>query len=305
MSKFVKKVLVQQAELERMQQQQLREYSPELSTLARLQTQMADVIGRKGIPAEEKLSLLAGYQARFNKLQKETGVLRGTLPAAGGAPVAAAKVQPKMAATEAQTDAVNEENENDEDASQDGDDELEAPVAPAASRVEKMGLPAPYQHKARNLLLKILDSPEVLRRNRAGEIVVNGVAEPDTDFDSLFKSMVGPTPHLDQPGVDKFLDALHRIGVKPAELSGKAVKRQYTGSVLHGNPAERLATLRGRIPAAAAAAASGEDEPNAPPVDKPQRKCVGCPSPKEQSGKGLKRKKVPPPGHRPKILYVY
>lgn len=73
-----------------MQQQQLRECSPKLSTLAPLQTKMADVIGRKGILAEKKRSLLARYQARFSKLTKETGNLLETIPAAGEKPVAAA-----------------------------------------------------------------------------------------------------------------------------------------------------------------------------------------------------------------------
>lgn len=58
--------------------------------------------------------------------------------------------------------------------------------------MEKIRLLAPYQNKARNFLLKILYSSEVLRRDRAGEIVVSSVAIQDTDFDSLFKNMVGP-----------------------------------------------------------------------------------------------------------------
>lgn len=73
---------------------------------------MADGISRKVILAEIELSLLAGYQARFSKLQKNTGILRGTMPAAGGEPIAAFKLQPKMTATQAGTDAVNEENKN-------------------------------------------------------------------------------------------------------------------------------------------------------------------------------------------------
>ena len=38
MSSFVKKVLLEQAELNRMQQRQLKEYSAKLHSLARLQT---------------------------------------------------------------------------------------------------------------------------------------------------------------------------------------------------------------------------------------------------------------------------
>ena len=75
MSSFVKKVLVDQAELDRMQQRQIKDYSPELHSLARLQTLIAETLARKDIPDEKKLELLYSYQSRFDKLQRETGVL--------------------------------------------------------------------------------------------------------------------------------------------------------------------------------------------------------------------------------------
>ena len=44
---MVKKVLVEQAELDRLHQRQLQDYSPELHSLARLQTQMTKVLWRQ------------------------------------------------------------------------------------------------------------------------------------------------------------------------------------------------------------------------------------------------------------------
>ena len=66
MSSFVKKVLVEQAELDRIQQRQLKEYSPELHSLARLQTHMAETLARKDLSTEQKLQLLCSYQSRFD-----------------------------------------------------------------------------------------------------------------------------------------------------------------------------------------------------------------------------------------------
>ena len=57
---------------------------------------------------------------------------------------------------------------------------------------------------------------------------MQGKAEPGTNFDSLFKSMVAPNPNLNQPGIDQFLDALKRMGVSYNELSSKALQQKYS-----------------------------------------------------------------------------
>ena len=64
-----------QAELDSMQQRQLKEYSPALHFLARLQTHMAKTLVRKDLSTEQKLQLLSSYQSRFNKFQRDIGVL--------------------------------------------------------------------------------------------------------------------------------------------------------------------------------------------------------------------------------------
>ena len=76
MSSFIKNILVEQRELDRMQQRQLKDYSPELSALARLRTtQMAETLSRKDLSDDQKLQLIYSYQSRFDKLQRDTGVL--------------------------------------------------------------------------------------------------------------------------------------------------------------------------------------------------------------------------------------
>ena len=48
-----------------------------------------------------------------------------------------------------------------------------------------------YELKARNLMLIVIDNPNVLKRNDQGELMINGVAEQNIDFDALFSSMIG------------------------------------------------------------------------------------------------------------------
>ena len=46
MSRVIKRVLIEQAELDRMQQRQLREYSPELHSMASMYRKFVDILSR-------------------------------------------------------------------------------------------------------------------------------------------------------------------------------------------------------------------------------------------------------------------
>ena len=73
--------MIEQAELDRLQQRQIREHSPELQAMARLLNNMRDIMANKKLTAEERLNSISDMQIRFDKLKKETGVLSGALPA--------------------------------------------------------------------------------------------------------------------------------------------------------------------------------------------------------------------------------
>ena len=287
MSSFIKKVLVEQGELDRMQQRQLKDYSPELSALARLRTQMAETFSRKDLSDEQKLQLIYSYQSRFDKLQRDTGVLTsGPLMPPG--PVVHVDQPANNVANKAVTEPKHKEaTETDDDDYNKYERDINGnTLTPALKMVRDMRIEPMYQSKARNLLAKILDNPDVLKRNTKGELVVNGVAEPHTDFNSLFSSMVGRVHDLQQPGIDKFLGALRQIGVKSDELSGQQLQRLYSQ-----RPDQVRASKRA-------------------PRPKPhQQDFVYSRTKKQpleqQTGKGLKRKIVQPPGKQPKILFVY
>ena len=80
-SRFSKKVLIEQAELDRLQQRQIREDSPELQAMARLLHNIRDIMVNRKLTAEERLNSISDMQIRFDKLKKETGVLNGAFPA--------------------------------------------------------------------------------------------------------------------------------------------------------------------------------------------------------------------------------
>ena len=78
---FTKKILIQQAELDRIQQRQLSDFSPELQAMGRLLNDIRDIMARNKLFAEEQINMISGLQIRFDKLKKETGVLSGAQPA--------------------------------------------------------------------------------------------------------------------------------------------------------------------------------------------------------------------------------
>ena len=59
-----------------------------------------------------------------------------------------------------------------------------------------------YQQKARRLLKKIIESPNILTRNENGEAVIYCNAIPGSNIKSLFKSMVSNQQDLHQIGID-------------------------------------------------------------------------------------------------------
>ena len=96
MGSFSNKISIEQDELDRLQQRQLREYSPELQAIVRLLNNMMDITANKKLNAEERLNSISGLQIQFDKLKTETGLLSGAIQpqVAHEAPLAARPVQP-------------------------------------------------------------------------------------------------------------------------------------------------------------------------------------------------------------------
>ena len=80
-SSFSKRVLIEQNELDRFQQRQIRENSPELQAMARLLNKMRDIMANRKHTVEERLNSISEMQIRFEMLKKETGVLSGAFSA--------------------------------------------------------------------------------------------------------------------------------------------------------------------------------------------------------------------------------
>ena len=80
-SSFTKKMLIEQVELVRRQQPQIREHSPKLQAMARLLNNMRDIMENNKLTEEERLNSIFDMQIRIDMLKKESGVWSGAFPA--------------------------------------------------------------------------------------------------------------------------------------------------------------------------------------------------------------------------------
>ena len=78
-SSFSKKVLIEQAKLDRLQQRQLREHLVKLQAMVRFLNKMSDIIANKKLTAEERSNSIYGLHNYFDKLNKKIILLSGAI----------------------------------------------------------------------------------------------------------------------------------------------------------------------------------------------------------------------------------
>ena len=304
-SSYSKKFLIKQAELDRLQQRQLREHLPELHAIVRLLKNMRDITANKKLTAEKRLNSISGLQIQFNKLKKETGLLSGAIPlqVAFEEPPAARPVQPKVLADKGIGPEIepeeNEQNEKYEHVLEAKDKSAQASaLTPQITRVIRWNVPCLYQQTAHRLVKKITELSDILTRNENKKAVIYGNAIPGSNFKSLFKSMVSNQQNFNQIGIDEFICALRSLGVKKDDISDEPVKIKYS-EVAPNRTHQRHSTPTKY---------EDEEEDDYEDVRPPSHKYRGnkdkqtSSSSLPQKGKGYVHK---PPGRKPNILYVY
>ena len=164
----------------------------------------------------------------MKKIRKDTDVLSSSSAIASPPQVAAIQTQTTNAGDQGDEDeAKDEEATTKHEAGDSEEDLIPDPLSPSSRKVRHLGVKGQYERKARNVTLKINKSLEIITANRAGKLVVNGQAVPDSNFALLFRSVFSRTHDMEQPGVNQFLGALRQIGVQDKELRGRVVQEAY------------------------------------------------------------------------------
>ena len=319
--KFLKQVLVEQGELDRLRERQIRDYSPEIRSMVKIQDDIHQILLRTDLSAQQKLDMLSVPQARFDHLKAETNTLQGQRASASPeVPKPVEKKVPEKKAADMTKDKVNVDDEKEED-NMDAEEEVnKTPVKSFIISPLRMGVSQQYRQKAEDLMEKIIKRPDIITRSDGGELVYMGQAVPNSNFNGLFTGMFTSGSVVRGAGSTELFKALRQLGVQSSEMtSGKyrdaygrtpqATRRPHPPTLdLDDEP--DIGQRKSKIPIRYRASLGETDESFRSPMinpsvklppsvaKKPSAKSTG---PKKQEGKGLTR----PPGTRPTILYVY
>ena len=291
-SKFVKQVLVEEGEYDRLRQNHYRNYSPQIRAMDKLQEFIFETMMRKDLDPQQKIDLCSGPRQRFNQLREETNTLNGESTATG--PAAPKVDQPKVELTDAK--AKTEPTAN-------------AKQEPTVIQNEAVKVVQPQ--KADKLMDLIGNNPNIIRRNDENEMEINGRAVPGTNFDELYANLFSPhgTQHL--PGMAELIGALRQLNVESKDIVSHPIQAAYESATPRSGP---LRHYEKAIPKAVRpkpkpkskrrSTSAFEIEETVPPKHETRattkynmpRKRLSAVSKTEQSGTGLKI---------PRILYVY
>ena len=239
MSDVRKMVLMEEAELDRMRQKQLKEYDPTLSAMGRAQSQIQEALTDDKLTDEEKLALLTEVQQRFSRLKSSIGVI----PKAEPPPtleIATPDVSNKKRAAEATKDVT-----------------------------EFQKFLAQY--------------PKVLRASDKDELVFRNRAIPNTSYSQLIESAVTDTD-LTLPGMNKFIKALRTIHAPANVLKSEEFAKQVY-------PSLETALPESKPPPLASSSFANSS--------------LSTTKLRTHSKKGQKGKGHPPPGQRPRLVFLY
>jgi hypothetical protein len=211
-SKFVKQVLVEEAEYDRLRQNHYRNYSPQIRAMDKLQEFILETMMRKDLDPQQKIDLCSGPRQRFNQLKEETNTLSGESSAAG---TTGPKVQTEVEQTETKVEPT----------------EKQEPTVIKNDQVKKV-----EPTKANNLIDLITNNPNIIRRTDANELEVNGHAVVGTDFDELYSNLFSPngTQHL--PGMTELLGALRQLNAESKDIVSHPIQAAFESATPRSGP---------------------------------------------------------------------
>lgn len=214
MTTFKKMALVSEDEILRMKQKEIREYNPEIRTLAFIQTEIDDLLNNKDMSVEDKLLLIQSAQKRFSQLAPSR--LKTIAPYSSSKVV----IQP---ATQNLPDT-QPENQVEEERTKS-----------AISRRIIPAMPKNMQMKATQMLDWINDHPGVISTNDNMELSIDGEKLPSSNFVDLLRELYAPRLQK-PPGYNEFLVALKSINAPISLVSDRKVKSFLTSSNISDNP---------------------------------------------------------------------
>ena len=195
--KYKTMTLIEEAELERLRQRQLKEYNPGLKSLVGIQDQIEKILNDPDFDDESKHKVLCNLQEKFAYLYKKFQ------NSAANIPVLEPVVPPPEEAAIAQ----------------EGDDEAEGNEPLNIFQLVK--LPHFYQHKLELFKNFVDDHKEEISVNAKKELVLDGLTIPNSSMPDLIRSFYLRNSNMNLIGLANLLGKLRELRVNHHIFSHK------------------------------------------------------------------------------------
>ena len=281
MSGFTKMKMVEEAELLRLKDKQIREYNPQIRSMSFYQNEIDDILTDNKLSASDKLTLIGVAEKRYNGIKSSTVGTAAVKPgptilagiSSGLVPKESASLVTGLAPTAVLAPGA---------VAADGVAAVDAPTETSTRRILH-GIPPAMMKKATEMLNYIKEYPEHISYDKKNmEVTINGEAIKHTNFIDLFRSLYSNRRNYNPIGSAPFMSALSDMNAPISLISNK-----YVWSNLLDN--QNLSLLNAGLPHA--------------PIT--SRKDSHSTSPYRSSKLGKRRRIGGPPGRKPHVLKVY
>lgn len=275
MTDYRKMVLLEAAELDRIRQRQIREYDPNLSAMAKAQSQIDDILLNDKLSDSEKLALMNHAQHRYDAIKAKIGPLHETK-------LALNPVQPIVNADQQFQDTMSSSGTQTHD-------EISKDLDPS--------LIPDYQ------ILKrvIAENPKLVKSNRAGELVIKNKAVKGTNFNDIIKSLLTGEKVDSTPGVSDFVRGIQSLNLSDKNFTSTHLLDQLYQS----SPSVTISKFKQSTKSSPSHFGFTSITPPPPPPSPTTTSSSSFKSKistrKSQKGHGIHY----PPGKRPRILWLY
>jgi hypothetical protein len=200
--KYKTMTLIEEAELERLRQRQIKEYNPSLRSLAQIQDQIEKLFDDPELTDEGKCKILSLLHERFGAL----------LTQYKNSPAAAAQVPE---AKPVQIDIKAQEEPNLDDSSVDEDMENEAkgqaPIVPKIPSLKDANIPTQFAKKFEIFQSFLKDHEDQISSNDQNELILDGQSIKGSSFLDLLRSFYVRNQDMNLIGLQQFQNKLHDI----------------------------------------------------------------------------------------------
>lgn len=198
--KYRTMTLIEEGELERLRQRQLKEYNPGLKSLVSIQDQIEKILNDPEFDDESKHKVLCHLQEKFGYLYKKFQNSAANIPV----------LEPLDPAPEDAAPA--EQGDDAPDGNEPGDP------------FHLINLPHVYQHKLHLFKDFLEEHKEEISVNANNELVLDGLTIPNSSMTDLIRSFYLRNQNMNLIGLANFLGKLRELKVNPHIFSHKDAK---------------------------------------------------------------------------------